>query len=175
MRRHCLVLLTGTTLLLAGCGDRSIPDLFAAHADTQTTPPPQPTTRPWTTPTSTDPTTSEPTTQSTTAQPTTTKPTTTAAAPDGIRVAEGGAVPIPAGTGVGGVRVQSIDGARVTLAGESTGNSFRGACLQSCTMSAHNTAFTVELGQSGGTILNNLRIDLLGVDGGAAVLDVAKV
>ncbi|MGW5049601.1 hypothetical protein [Actinokineospora sp. NPDC004072] len=204
MRRHCLVLLAGTTLLLAGCGDQGIPELLAARMPLTTTETPAttadpgagttaqapPTTDPaatstdtavpGTTPLDTTAPTTAPTTGPDTTEPETTAPEATTAAPtttaepQPVRVTAGAEVAVPEGTGVSSVQVAEIQGDRVTLTGTTTGTNFTGICLRSCSITALNQDFTIQLGPGGGAVLNDLRIDLLGVDGVVAILRVVK-
>lgn len=149
--RHILIL--ATMLVLAGCGGSADP--VGTSPDTAASLPT--TTR---TPTST-------TTSTTTPTPT---PVDKDCA-DCPRIAAGQPVPLPPGTGAT-LRVSAVRGGEVTFEGDVAG---RLQCLTICGMTSTGAGTTIKLSAPGALIADKVRVDVLAIEAGKAVLKVAQV
>ncbi|WP_157862307.1 hypothetical protein [Wenjunlia vitaminophila] len=88
-----------------------------------------------------------------------------------VRVGPGTALPVPRRLDVTGLEVSSVSADRVGLTGQNLGNSSYGSCSGLyCHTSSSNGAFRVTLGPRSTVIENSLRVEVVAVEDGAAVL-----
>ncbi|MEC3980761.1 hypothetical protein [Amycolatopsis sp. H20-H5] len=92
-----------------------------------------------------------------------------------VRVTVSAKITLPASTRVESLTVTAIADGHVTLTGHDIGNRHGGASIGECSLSSNNNDLTMVVGVSGSCRPNNLRVDVVSVDGDSAVLSIAPI